>query len=71
MPIIQLTFRKRINVSVQPGDLVYFSNPTPVGTARSWPDVGGGTTTPHLRHDQEDIILIGPVKSINERIFET
>ena len=70
MPIIQLTFRKRINVSVQPGDLVYFSNQTPVGTARSWPDVGGGTTTPHLRNDQEDIILIGPVQSINERIFE-
>ena len=50
--------------------MVYFSNPTPVGTARSWPDVGGGTTTPHLRNDQEDIILIGPVQSINERIFE-
>tara|TARA_R100000329_G_scaffold150810_1_gene144718 strand:- start:16 stop:483 length:468 start_codon:yes stop_codon:yes gene_type:complete len=70
MPIIQLTFKKRINVSVQPGDLVYFSNPIPVGTSRSWPDVGGGTTTPHLKNDQEDIILIGPVQSINERIFE-
>lgn len=70
MPIIQLTFRKRINVSVQPGDLVYFSNPTPIGSARSWPDEGGGTTTPHLTNDQADIILIGPVQSINERIFE-
>ena len=67
MPIIQLTFRKRINVSVQIGDLVYFSNPTSVGSARSWPDNGGGTRTPHLTSNQEDIILIGPVQEIRYR----
>jgi len=67
MVLIRLTFEREINVSVQEGDLVYFSNPTPVGTARSWPDDGGGTTTPHLRSDQADIILIGPVVEIRYR----
>ena len=67
MVLIRLTCEREINVSVQEGDLVYFSNPTPVGTARSWPDDGGGTTTPHLRSDQADIILIGPVVEIRYR----
>tara|TARA_R100001591_G_scaffold94694_1_gene100503 strand:- start:1139 stop:1585 length:447 start_codon:yes stop_codon:yes gene_type:complete len=67
MPIIQLTFLRDINVSVQEGDLVYFSNPTSVGPARSWPDIGGGTRTPHLTNDQADIILIGPVQNITYR----
>ena len=59
MVLIRLTFEREINVSVQEGDLVYFSNPTPVGPARSWPDDGGGTTT--------DIILIGSVGEIRYR----
>ena len=67
MVTIRLRFEREINVSVQRGDLVYFSNPTPVGTARSWPDNGGGTRTPHLRSDQADIILIGPVVEIRYR----
>ena len=67
MVLIRLTFEREINVSVQEGDLVYFSNPTPVGSARSWPDDGGGTRTPHLRSDQADIILIGPVEEIRYR----
>tara|TARA_A100001391_G_scaffold204923_1_gene202471 strand:- start:693 stop:1139 length:447 start_codon:yes stop_codon:yes gene_type:complete len=67
MVLIRLTFEREINVSVQEGDLVYFSNPTPVGPARSWPDDGGGTTTPHLRSDQADIILIGSVGEIRYR----
>ena len=67
MVLIRLTFEREINVSVQEGDLVYFSNPTPVGTARSWPDNGGGTRTPHLTNDQADIILIGPVEGIRYR----
>ena len=67
MVLIRLTFEREINVSVQEGDLVYFSNPTPVGTARNWPDNGGGTRTPHLRSDQADIILIGPVEEIRYR----
>jgi len=67
MVTIRLTFEREINVSVQRGDLVYFSNPIPVGPARSWPDDGGGTTTPHLTNDQADIILIGPVEEIRYR----
>ena len=67
MVLIRLTFEREINVSVQEGDLVYFSNPTPVGSARSWPDDGGGTRTPHLTSNQEDIILIGPVEEIRYR----
>ena len=67
MVLIRLTFEREINVSVQEGDLVYFSNPTPVGAARSWPDNGGGTRTPHLTNDQADIILIGPVEGIRYR----
>jgi len=67
MVSIRLTFQREINVSVQSGDLVYFSNPTPVGVARSWPDNGGGTRTPHLTSDQADIILIGPVQEIRYR----
>ena len=67
MVSIRLTFEREINVSVQRGDLVYFSNPTPVGAVRSWPDNGGGTRTPHLTSNQEDIILIGPVQEIRYR----
>ena len=67
MVLIRLTFEREINVSVQEGDLVYFSNPTPVGIIRNWPDNGGGTRTPHLRSDQADIILIGPVEEIRYR----
>tara|TARA_R100001198_G_C5076059_1_gene119867 strand:+ start:74 stop:520 length:447 start_codon:yes stop_codon:yes gene_type:complete len=67
MVLIRLTFEREINVSVQEGDLVYFSNPTPVGITRNWPDNGGGTRTPHLRSDQADIILIGPVEEIRYR----
>ena len=70
MVLIRLTFEREINVSVQEGDLVYFSNPTPVGPARSWPDDGGGTRTPHLRSDQADIILIGPVVEIDFDVMQ-
>ena len=60
MADIQLDFPHDINVSVQLGDLVYFTPTTPVGTA---PPLGNwaSTTTPHDTAPREDIILIGPV----------
>ena len=70
MVTIRLRFERLLNVSVQLGDLVYFSNPTPVGAARNWPDEGGGTRTPHLTNDQEDIILIGPIVDIDFDVIQ-
>ena len=57
MADIQLNFPHDINVSVQLGDLVYFTPTTPVGTPRNW----ASTTTPHDTAPKEDIILMGPV----------
>tara|TARA_R110002051_G_scaffold315137_2_gene393050 strand:- start:1539 stop:2522 length:984 start_codon:yes stop_codon:yes gene_type:complete len=57
MADIQLDFPHDINVSVQLGDLVYFTPTTPVGTFGNW----ASTTTPHDTAPKEDIILMGPV----------
>ena len=57
MADIQLNFPHDINVSVQLGDLVYFTPTTPVGTPRIW----ASTTTPHDTAPKENIILMGPV----------
>ena len=70
MVLIRLRFERLLNVSVQLGDLVYFSNPTRVGAARNWPGEGGGTRTPHLTSDQADIILIGPVVEIDFDVIQ-
>jgi hypothetical protein len=60
MPIIQLSFPNPLNVSVQKGDIAYFSNPTPVGPSAQW----AATVTPHLTNDQQDIIKIGEIQNI-------
>ena len=57
MAEIQLNFPHDINVSVQLGDLVYFTTTTSVGAPRNW----ASTTTPHDTAPKEDIILMGPV----------
>ena len=60
MPEIQLNFPNPLNVSVQIGDVAYFSNPTPVGLEQSWT----ATTTPHMSNAQDGIIKIGEILSI-------
>ena len=60
MPEIQLNFPNPLNVSVQIGDVAYFSNPTPVGLEESWT----ATTTPHMSNAQDGIIKIGEILSI-------
>jgi hypothetical protein len=59
-PIVQLNFPNPLNVSVQIGDVAYFSNPVPVGQAQSWAD----TTTPHMSNPQSGIIMIGEIIQI-------
>ena len=60
MPIVELTFSNPLNVSVQIGDVAYFSNPNPVGVNREW----ASTTTPHQTNAQGDIIKIGTIIDI-------
>jgi len=59
-PVIQLNFPNPLNVSVQVGDVAYFSNPNPVGQVQSWP----ATTTPHLSNPQSEIKMIGEIIQI-------
>ena len=59
-PVIQLNFPNPLNVSVQVGDIAYFSNPTEVGQAQEW----AATTTPHLANPQSGIIMIGEIIQI-------
>lgn len=59
-PVVQLNFPNPLNVSVQVGDVAYFSNPTPVGQAQPWT----ATTTPHLSNPQSGIIMIGEIIQI-------
>ena len=60
MPIVNLTFPHRLNVSVQIGDTAYFANTNPVGPNREW----AAGTTPHFQADQSDIIMIGRIENI-------
>ena len=60
MPIIQLNFKNQINVSVQIGDIAYFTNPHPVGV----PAKHAGTTTPHMTASQAEIIKIGIITNV-------
>ena len=59
-PVVQLNFPNPLNVSVQVGDVAYFSNPIPVGQVQSWT----ATTTPHLSNPQGGIIMIGEIIQI-------
>lgn len=59
-PVVQLNFPNPLNVSVQVGDVAYFSNPDPVGQAQSWT----ATTTPHLSNAQSGIVMIGEIVEI-------
>jgi len=59
-PVVQLNFPNPLNVSVQVGDVAYFSNPTPVGQAHPWT----ATTTPHLSNPKSGIIMIGEIIQI-------
>tara|TARA_R100000231_G_scaffold15243_1_gene16241 strand:+ start:1170 stop:1592 length:423 start_codon:yes stop_codon:yes gene_type:complete len=67
MPLIVLRFNRPLNVSVQVNDVAYFSNPDQVGVAGN-PQGGpwAGTTTPHLKNDQNEIIKIGTITNIQE-----
>ena len=62
MPIINLTFPHRLNVSVQVGDIAYFAETNAVGTGRIW----AAGTTPHWQADQDDIIIIGRIEAIQQ-----
>ena len=62
MPIINLTFPHRLNVSVQVGDIAYFAETNAVGPNRIW----AAGTTPHWQADQEDIIIIGRIETIQQ-----
>ena len=66
MPNVQLDFPNPLNVSVQIGDVAYFSNPTPVGGTGNPTGSGqwASTTTPHLTSNQRDIIKIGEIIDI-------
>jgi len=65
-PVVQLDFPNPLNVSVQLGDIAYFSNPIPVGivgnplSGEQW----AATTTPHLTNDQQHVIMIGEIIEI-------
>ena len=61
-PVVQLTFLYELNVSVQIGDVAYFSNSTPVGSAKEW----AATSTPHMTSSQSDIKMIGEIVSIGQ-----
>lgn len=65
-PVVQLDFTNPLNVSVQIGDVAYFSNPTPVGGTGNPTGSGqwASTTTPHLTSSQSDIIMIGEIVDI-------
>ena len=65
MPIINLTFPHRLNVSVQVVDIAYFANtnPNPLELpGRIW----AAGTTPHWQANQDDIILIGRIETIQQ-----
>ena len=65
-PVIQLNFPNPLNVSVQIGDVAYFSNPTSVGVTGN-PLSGNqwtATTTPHLSNPQAGIFMIGEIVQI-------
>ena len=67
MPIIQISFNNPLNVSVQLGDVAYFSNPIPVGGVGNPVSPGlqwAATVTPHLTNNQQDIIMIGVIQNI-------
>jgi hypothetical protein len=72
MPLVQLDFPNPLNVSVQLGDVAYFSNPTTVGidgipipyTTTSSGVPWTSTTTPHLTNEQQDIKKIGEIVEI-------
>ena len=57
MPIILIPFLNPLNVSVQVGDIAYFSNPVDVGP----PKVYTSTKTPHKTNTQAEIIKIGVI----------
>ena len=59
-PVVQLDFPNPLNVSVQIGDVAYFSNPNPVGQVQEW----AATTTPHLSNPQSGVIMIGEITQI-------
>ena len=62
MPLVQLQFPNPLNISVQVGDVAYFTNPWDVGTNPSaWPS----TVTPHKTAEQQNIIKIGVITFIN------
>jgi hypothetical protein len=60
MPIIDITFPRPLNVSVQIGDTAYFSNPTPVGATVEWE----ATITPHQTNSIGEVIKIGEIINI-------
>ncbi len=60
MPIIELSFSRPLNVSVQRGDTAYFSNPTPVGATVEWE----ATVTPHQTNSIADVIKIGEIINV-------
>ena len=64
MPIINLTFPHRLNVSVQVGDIAYFANTieNPLEPNIIW----AAGTTPHWEANQGDIIIIGIIKTIQQ-----
>ena len=62
MPIVNLTFPHRLNVSVQVGDVAYYANTTAVGPNVTW----AAGTTPHFQADQSDIIMIGRIDAIQQ-----
>lgn len=61
-PVVQLTFLYPLNVSVQIGDVAYFSNSTAVGPSQTW----AATTTPHMTSSQSDIKMIGEIVDIGQ-----
>ena len=62
MPIINLTFPHRLNVSVQVVDIAYFAVTNTVGTPNIW----AAGRTPHWQADQDDIIIIGRIETIQQ-----
>ena len=64
MPIINLTFPHRLNVSVQVGDIAYYANTieNPLEPNRTW----AAGTTPHWQADQGDIVIIGRIETIQQ-----
>jgi hypothetical protein len=65
MANVTLSFTHTINVSVQIGDVAYYTPTLPVplqlpGQDGNW----ASTTTPHMAGNREDIKMIGPITSI-------